>query len=294
MSIDDQAGADAPVHYNPEPETKPAELEAAIEGEQTAEESPPSEEHEEHDDPPEKPPRGVQKRLNELTREKYEERRRADWLEEMLTQILPRLLPQDQQQDTQSQRNPLEKPDPNQFPAGRYDPDYLEALTDYKVALRFEDQHRQAAQLRQQAELATRQQSFAQQEAEFAKAVPDYQTARESLISIPEIAGHQGIGMAVANAEQPAALIHYLGTHLDEALQIARLDPLGAAMRMGRIEERLGKSATAEPATVSNAPAPVRPIKGAAGTFIPKSSAEARNPDEYARLREKEIAASRR
>jgi len=106
----------------------------------------PVEEINEPEPEPEKVPKGVQKRIDEITREKYEERRerqraqeRADRLEAELAAI------RNGAQQQQQRQLPNGAPDPDQYPAGRYDPDYLEALTDFKVQARFEAQREQAS-----------------------------------------------------------------------------------------------------------------------------------------------------
>ena len=73
---------------------------------------------------PERVPKGVQKRIDEITREKHEERRerqraqeRADRLEQELNSMRNGSAPK-------VQTLPNGSPDPNQYPAGRYDPDY--------------------------------------------------------------------------------------------------------------------------------------------------------------------------
>jgi hypothetical protein len=124
---------------------------------------------------PDKVPKGVQKRIDEITREKYEERRerqraqeRADRLEQELhsmrngtNQQMPRALPNG-------------APDPDQFAAGRYDPDYLEALTDFKVQQRFDAQT-----------IHERKASLQQAEAKARETYADYDMASEEFLTHP-------------------------------------------------------------------------------------------------------------
>lgn len=293
MSFEESAGVETPEFQPSNLETQTAELDAANADAQNTGESSAPEEHE--DGQLEKPPRGVQKRLNELTREKYEERRRADKLEAMLEQIIPRLLPQDQPQQTR-QADQLAKPDPNQYPAGRYDPDYIEALTDYKLAQQFESQRQRQAQESQAQAQARQQAEILQREKEYAQQHPEYAQAREELLRIPQIANHPGIGYAVANSDNPPALIHWLWEHPDEALKIASAEPMRAAMLIGRAESEITGS-KARPTELgifakTKAPRPIDPVTGTGGRAI-TSSDQARTMEEYVKLREKELGGRR-
>lgn len=280
--MSEEQGATAPVENHLEmPPT--VGLDPTEQAEQQTEEAATPDEHEEGDEPSGKPPRGVQKRINELTKERYEERRRADRLEQMLESIIPRL---QQPEPPPAQRDPLAKPDPNEFPAGRYDPDYLEALTDYKVAIRLDQQTKAQQQAQAQREFAERQKTLTQKEAEYAAQHKDYAESRVFVLQTPEIANHPGIGYAVTQSDNPAALIHYLGSHADEALQIAALEPMAAAMRISRIEAELSAKPARQRAS-SNAPDPIKPV-GTGGAVV-GASAKARTMEEYAALRAKEL-----
>lgn len=245
----------------------------------------------ENEPEPEKVPKGVQKRIDEITREKYEERRerqaalaRAEKLERELEQL--RATQQQRQPEPQAQRNDG-PPDPNQYPAGRFDPDYLEALTEFRIEQRFQAQIAQTEQAKQAA-------TIKQKEAEFRAIHPDYDSARDFILSDPILATHPGIGQAVIHSDSPADVIYYLGTHPEEAYQLARLDPFAAAMRIGAISASLKQPAPpvtpAKP--VSNAPAPISPISGAGkSSAFPTDPSEARTYAEYVKLREQQIKA---
>jgi hypothetical protein len=124
-------------------------------------------------------------------------------------------------------------------------------------------------------------------EAAYAKAHPDYADARDYLLSVPEIASHQGIGEAVMDSDNPAAMLHYLGTHPDEALRIAKLSPVSAARRLGLIEAGLAAAKDKPAKAVSNAPAPARTVSGAGGggARVYKSSIEASRAGDYEAFR---------
>lgn len=68
---------------------------------------------------------------------------------------------------------------------------------------------------------------------------------------------------AIYDAERPAALLHYLGEHPDIAAELADLTPVRQARRIALIERDLPAPKTADaakpPSPVSKAPAPLKP-----------------------------------
>ena len=66
------------------------------------------------------------------------------------------------------------------------------------------------------------------------------------------------IGEAVLSADEPAALLHYLGTNPDVAAELAELTPIQAARRIARIEIEMSKPV---PPKESKAPRPITPVR---------------------------------
>ena len=80
-----------------------------------------------------------------------------------------------------------------------------------------------------------------------------------------------------------AKLLHHLGSHLEEAERIASLPPVQMARELTKLEFKLNQKPAPKP--VSNAPAPIAPIsgsKGGTGGYDPAMS-----DAEYAAFREK-------
>jgi len=78
---------------------------------------------------------------------------------------------------------------------------------------------------------------------------------------VGEISPTNPIAVAIMQAENGEDIAYYLGTHRQEAMRIAELDPLSQARAIGRIEAKL----LAEPPkakTPSQAPAPITPVTG--------------------------------
>lgn len=237
------------------------------------------------------PPKGVQKRIDELTREKHDYKRQLDQAMEVIQRLTGD--PQEVRQPQQPQKPTATPgaPDPDQFEDGTADPAYLEALTDWKVEQRLQarEAERSAGEARARLQQA---------EAEFIKATPDYSEARATLEDDPVVWNSPVIGRAVQQSENPAAMMYELGKNPDLARQIAQMDPLSAGMALGEMRARLAKPAeTPAPKApeVSKAPAPITPLKGVGAA--PDDSYLGRadlSQSEWEARRERDLAKQRR
>lgn len=170
-----------------------------------------------------------QKRIGELTREKYEARRLAEQAQEELRAI--REATQRAQQGEQQQPT---------------------------------DQTSLQARVQEEARRLLAEQTFneacnkvyAQGKSEF----PDFDAALGNL---------QFVGLPwdflefTAASDAGAKLIHHLGKDLDEAARIASLPPVLRARELTKLELKLNQPAKPKP--VSQAPAPITPIAGSSG-----------------------------
>lgn len=68
------------------------------------------------------------------------------------------------------------------------------------------------------------------------------------------------IGEAILAADDPAALIHHIGSNPDLAADLADMTPIQQARKLARIEIEMSKP---KEAPRSNAPKPLTPVKGA-------------------------------
>lgn len=239
----------------------------------------------EEDQQPEldKVPKGVQKRIDEITREKYEERRerqraqeRADRLEAELAAI------RNGSQQQHSKQLPNGAPDPDQFPAGRYDPDYLEALTDYKVQQRFEAQ-------REQATLQQRKAAIQETEAKAREQYPDYNQASEEFLTHP-LARVPAFTNLVMDTDNPTEIAYFLGKNPVELDKISEMTPSQAARYIGRIEASLAEKPSEQPKKPSSAPKPISALSGAKNSQVITDLNQAKSMAEYNALRERQLS----
>lgn len=68
---------------------------------------------------------------------------------------------------------------------------------------------------------------------------------------------------AVWDSEQGPQLAYYLGQHQAEAMKLGQLPPAQMYRELGKLEARLSGAGAPAPRTVSAAPAPIEPVRGA-------------------------------
>jgi uncharacterized small protein (DUF1192 family) len=208
----------------------------------------------------------VQKRIDKLKWEKNEEQRRVYALQQELEQL--RAQPQQKQQKEGA-------PNPDDFAAGRYDPDYIEALTEYKAKVAL-DKYQQSVKMRErEANVATLQQTAKEQYA-------DYDDATEEFLAHP-LASVKEFNDLLMDTDNPVELAYYLGKNPDQLDKISDMTPAQANRYLGRLEAQIEKkppSLEPAPKPVSNAPKPVAPV-GSANPKIAVKDPSEMSMDEY-------------
>ncbi len=238
----------------PEPEPTEVEVEAVeVEVEQnTTEASAPSD----GNDPPATPKnKGVGKRIDELTREKYDAIRERDHWREQAQRVAP---PQPQPTQAAYEGRPTLEMYGHDYEA------YTEALTDFKVNERFRGQEQQRQQAEQQQRVQDQHTRFRQQIDELEREIPG---AWAEAVNAP-VPTSPVMLEALADSDVGARLGYYLAQHLDEAAAIAGMSPIAAVRAIGRIEAELKAPKAAAPPrppqSVTKAPAPVSTLRPAA------------------------------
>lgn len=253
---------DAVVNETPTPapaaEEVPAEKASA---DQTPAESKPPEP--DHATETKKALKGVQKRIDELTRARYEAEERGRQESEQARQEALYW-----RQQAEAMKQQIGPPKADQF--GDYEK-YLQALAAHeaeKIAEQRIQQERQAswemqqrqAQEYQRQQAAMQYQATLNQKLEAAtKKFPDF----VEVVSSPELPGLQGTAAfnAILESEVGAEVMYYLGKNPAKAHQIASLSPVAQAREIGRIEAAIESGKT-----VSNAPPPPASVDAKTGT----------------------------
>jgi hypothetical protein len=186
--------------------------------------------------------RFVQKRINELTREKYEARRQVDALRAELEQLRTQVQP----------RQPA--PNPQEDPEG-----FIAHLAREEAKKLFESERATTAQQQEQARFQSLAQQHAERAVKFAAEHPDYAEAEDNLVSM--LGQDPMLAEILMSSEHGPLVVHHLGTHLDEAAQLALMPPHLRIAHVARLEARLSAP---KPKPVTKAPDPTPSLGGGA------------------------------
>lgn len=205
-------------------------------------------------DADEKKRAGVQKRIDQLTREKYEERRRAEELEARLKDLESKI----------SKPEPVAAPNPEDF--DDYN-EYLNKQADYLASLaqerirRSQEQELKAAEQRRLAdEQAERAQRYKDRvEAELSQYEGFMERVNDPTFNRITNVMHPDIIALIQESDKGTALTYHLATHLSEADRIAKLSPVLAARELAILETKIQSP---KPKKVSEAPDPIKPLGG--------------------------------
>lgn len=197
-------------------------------------------------------PKGVQKRIDRAVRQKYEAEARAKMLEERVAAMEAR---QFAQQPAQQRVADVGEPTIDKFE--NFD-EYVAAKAAYIANKQIEStlserEQRQKAE-REAAERAKTAESWNKRIAAATVEMPDF----EDVLSSSDVPMTPPMHEAIVESEVGPKLAYYLATHPDEAVNIARMSPIGAIRAIGRIEERLlANKPVVKP---TDAPPPVAPV----------------------------------
>jgi hypothetical protein len=259
----------------PAPDAEPTEIEAVAETEVVESESS-TDEVQTEETPKAK---GVQKRLDELTRNWREEQRRAQKLEQMLEQVISR--PQEQKPEPSAPPQPQGEPKLDQYQT--YE-EYVSALADYKA-----DQ-----KIRQFEESIKQREQQSQQQAKLGEFQARLQAAKTEMPDFDEVALNPSLPVSDSMAEliremdDGPKVLYALGQNPNEAARIASLPPTLAAVELGRFAV---KASLPQPKTVTNAPPPVNPLSGGVGSRNPDPDSQP--IEEWVRQRNQQLYSKR-
>lgn len=192
-------------------------------------------------------PKGVQRKINKLTRRVGEFAEENRELKERLAQ-----LEQGQVQEKPANAKPVAEGKPK---LEDFDFDveaHAEALVEWKLE-----------QKAKQEAIQSRQRHFSEKEEAFRAEHPDYDEVAKS----PDVPISRDMVLAIMDTDNPPAIAYYLGQNVEEAAQIAQMSPLAAARAIGRIEAKLAapaqKPAPVLPKKTTTAPPPPKTVSGA-------------------------------
>jgi hypothetical protein len=190
-------------------------------------------------------PKGVQKRLDELTANwRTAERDRDYWREQAVRNQPPPI---------QAPEAPKGRPERDQYDS---DAEFIEAVTDWKVSDRLQARERELEESRKAQEAEVRAQTFYERAAEIREQHPDY----DAVALNPHLPITETMVEVLQSSGKGAEVLYHLGKNPSEAARIARLSPYAAAAELGRLEASLS-----QPKKQTAAPDPIAPVSGTGG-----------------------------
>lgn len=261
------------VETQPEPaQEAPTEEVDAEDGEQNESEQSAATETDDAKESQASKPRGVQKRLDELTRLRHEAQREAEHWREMAMRNQPKNQPRSEPSIDIGEEPTLENRD---FDVERYTKDWAKWDREREA--------KQAAQVKAQQAAAERQQKFQQDAAAFAAQHPDF----HQLVNSPYLRITDAMVEAITESDAPAAVAYHLAKNPQEAEKIAGLSAAGIGRAIAKIESQLSSEAPRQPTqkTVTNAPPPPTTLSG---NKTPTKKLEEMTMAEYAAHRTQE------
>ena len=204
----------------------------------------------------------TQRRIERLLREKYEAKAKADYLEQVLAS----------QQAQESAPASTGKPHPQQYASTE---EYIEALTDYKLAER-DHASSTAKQRQQQTDYAQRTESLLS-EAESLGVEFDRDEFASNVRITPAMAE------AILDSDMGAKIVLHLNSHSKEASRIAELSPARQAAEIGKLEAKLSAPVVKK----SAAPKPIEPLSGTSNK--PTGLDDSLSAEEWARVRNAQL-----
>lgn len=189
-------------------------------------------------------PKGVQKQLDKLKRQRYHAKQQAE---------------RERQEREYWQKKALEaeghksvstaKPTVEAF--NTYE-EYLEALSDWKVDQRLASERQQAEASKRETVSKTRVESYQKRVEQAVEKYDDYLDVAHGDHWTPS----QQMVEAIQESEVGTDIAYWLGSHPEEAERIASLGQVAQYREIGKLEERLSKP---PPKKVTKAPPPIDP-----------------------------------
>ena len=253
----DTNGASAPPTDAPDANTaapapeEPAPPDSAPAVPEIPETTTPEEEDEEAPVPLSK---GVQRRIDRLTRQREEARRAQAALEERL-----RMLEQGYQRPAPEPPTAPPSQDPADYATQE---EWIEARIQQSLAREREQWQLEQLRQRQQQEQQARDAQWATREQTFKQQHPDYEERLQEVL--PRLSPQLGQGLS--DSEMAPELVYHLARHPDELQRLNGLQPLALSRALGRLEQQLSAPPPARPTSPTPKPAPPTPLNGAGQT----------------------------
>ena len=209
-------------------------------------------------------PKGVQKRIDELTHNWRSAERDRDYWRDLAVRNQSPDNPQPKQQIAQQAAPP-----PTLEGVGFDEAVYQQKMVEWvqgNIEAQFQAREQQAQQQTAEIERQQRHSAFQQKAGTFAaKAADYYDVAHNPSLPVSDV-----MADAITQMDDGPQVLYHLGKNPQEAARISQLPANLQALELGRLEARLSLP---QPKTASNSPPPIKPLN-AGGESVTKSPDE--------------------
>lgn len=219
--------------------------------------------------------KGVQKRLDELTKARRDAEQQADYWRQMAMREQPQ-----KPESAKAAEQPVPASDEPTLEGYGYDvAEFTKAWSKWERA----QDAKAAEQAKAQQAAQARGQRYQESAAVFAAEHPDF----HQLLNNPHLPITEVMVEALTEGENPAAIAYYLAKNPEEAGKIAGMSPAAVGRAIAKIESQLATDTPRQPAqkTVTQAPPPPMTLSG---TKTPSKKPEEMTMAEYAAHRAEE------
>ena len=245
--------------------------------------------------------KGVQKRIDELVKQREEERAEKLRLLAIVEQYQKQPPKQEEAQVDEDPEPLRPSRDPNAAPEV-----YEQALAEYAdqkaawsarkaVKEALAEEAKKAEQREVEAKAKAAQESYVARVNKAIEKYPDYKAVAES----PDVQVSMPMAQAIITSDHGPEIAYHLGKNPAEAARIAALPPVQQLVEIGLIVAKLtapAPKADSQPPqpkpSVSAAPKPIKPLESKGETHVKTPDEE--TMEEYAARRKRELAAERR
>lgn len=217
----------------------------------------------------------VQRRIDKLTREKYQSRAEVEMLRRQLEEAKARPEPR---QETQAKGEPRLEQFSNfeDYIAAR--DSFLERKFEEKLTAR----ERQDQEARRQNESAKASESWNNRLNDIRKEVPDY----DDVIEAADVPVSHAMAQAITESELGPRVALYLANHPAEADAMLNLSTSATLRAIGRIEAKI--EAGSGKNKISGAPKPIKPVSGS-GAGASNGPSDSQSIDDWMKARNKQL-----
>lgn len=190
---------------------------------------------------------GVQDRINKITADKHEERRKREASDKRADDL------QKQLDDQASKKPTLTEPklEEHEYDEEAFNQANVAFQVQEQVAAELASQKAQQEQASQQAKMQESLDTFNERATALGK--DDFASKAEAIPELPA-----GVADAIMGLENGAEMVYHLGTHLDKADALANMTPMAAMMELGKlsasmsVKPEIKTSAAPDPITTLN------------------------------------------